>query len=140
MMRKEQAQVRDVTRVVAAKFKRVREMHNALYGSYQLHTKNGLKYIAKQLPSTFMLATTRSPLYPIFRFPNTPDTHTYLFPLHGEPIATLGRNHSDGEIRRWVDRCGTLELCLLEVLRKLVCLCEQGQQEVLMECLRVHNG
>jgi hypothetical protein len=125
---------------VAAKFKRVREIYSALYGDYQLHTKNGLKYIAKQLPSTFTLATTRNPLYPIFRFAITPDTHTYLFPLHGEPIAALGKSHSDGEIRRWLDRCGTVEQCLLEVLRKLVCLGEQGQQEVLLECLRVHNG
>lgn len=126
-MRKEQGQVREVTHEVAAKFKRVRGMHSALYGSYQLHTKNGLKYIAKQLPSTFTLATTRNPIYPIFRFPNTPDTYTYLFPLHGEPIANLGRNHSDGEIRRWVDRCGTVEQCLSEVLRKMVYLGEQGQ-------------
>lgn len=132
--------MREVGRDVANKFKRVREMQGALYGSYQLHTKNGLKYIAKQLPATFTLATTRNPLYPIFRYPNTPDTHTYLFPLHGEPIAAIGRNNHDGEMRRWVDRYGSVEQCLLEVMRKLVSLGEQGQQEVLLECLRVHNG
>lgn len=63
-----QAHVKDISKDVFAKFKKVRELHSDLYGHYQLFSKNGLKYVGKQLSSSFQLSTTRNPLCPIFRY------------------------------------------------------------------------
>lgn len=137
---REQVQVREIAREVFAKFKRVREMHSTLYGTYHLYAKNGLKYVGKVLPSGFQLVSSRNPLYPVFRH-TAAETATFLFPLHGEPLSGLfGKGQQEGEIRRWVDRCGSVEQCLFEVLRKLLQVESEGQEEVVLECLRVHNG
>lgn len=39
-----------------------------------------------------------------------------------------------------MERCGSLEGCLVEVMRKMLEAMESGQEEVVLECLRVHNG
>jgi hypothetical protein len=84
----QQAQVRDIAHDVYTKFKRVRDIHSELYGSYQLYTKNSLKYVGKLLPNNFQLITTRNPLYQIFRYASA-EGHIYLFPLHGQPLSSL---------------------------------------------------
>jgi hypothetical protein len=85
---KEQALVREISREVFGKFKRVRELQTDLYGTYQLYSKNGLKYVGKQLAADFKLSSTRNPMYPIFKYSSNEEC-TYLFPLHGEPLSSI---------------------------------------------------
>jgi hypothetical protein len=41
----------------------------------------------------------------------------------------------------WIDKCGSVENCLWEVVKTLVRLIEERRLvDVLGECLRIHNG
>jgi hypothetical protein len=59
-------QIRDISREVLSKFKKVRQLESSLYGPYALYSKAGAKYIAKFIPHPYQLATSRH-FSPIFR-------------------------------------------------------------------------
>jgi hypothetical protein len=47
----------------------------------------------------------------------------------------------EGQIKRWVDRCGSVEQCLWEIAKLLLKLVEeQNLTEIVLDCLRIHKG
>ena len=60
--------------------------------------------------------------------------------MQGESVTGLGTQPYTDEIKRWVDRCGSVENCLRAVLRNLLQIVEAGCEEILMDCVKVFDG
>lgn len=133
--------IKQINKESFSSFKKVREMSNSLFGSYQLYSKNGFKYIGKHLSKYDCFATFRNQAYPILRYLNGEEA-CYLIPLHGESIANFAhKSVQEREIGQWIHRFGSVENCLWEIAKLLLRLIEeQGLKEVVGECLKVYNG
>ena len=45
----------------------------------------------------------------------------YLFGVHGEKVDSfLGKMGQEGEVRRWVEKEGSVEMCLWEIARFMI--------------------
>ncbi len=119
----------------------MRQLESSLYGKYSLYSKNGFKYIGKVLSKEYQLVSFRNTAYPVLRHQSKEDC-IYLFPLHGEPLFNFtSKMNQEGEIKRWIDRHVTLENCFWDIIRFMANLIEKKRlTEILLECLRVHNG
>lgn len=60
----------------------MRQLESSLMGQYTLFSKNGYKYIGKQLPHNYQLTTFRNTTFPVLKHVMRTDT-LYLFSLHG---------------------------------------------------------